>query len=87
MNTTQAKTALNEAIDDLKQARDQARLRLHLSSMEAKQRWNKLEASVEESIRRGRDEATEMAVTKARELAKSVREFTQSNSSSKTSSN
>ena len=80
MNTTQAKIALNEAMDDLKQARDQARLRLHLSTMEAKQQWNRLEENIEERIRRGRAEATEVAVTKARELAKSIREFAQDHS-------
>jgi CBS domain-containing protein len=75
-------SSLNEALEDLKAARDEARLQLHLLSMEARQRWHELEAKLEaldaEAVDRG-EKAARNVVSKARELAGSVRAFIEQN--------
>lgn len=71
-------SALKEALEDLAAARDEARLQLHLLSMEAREKWSDLEAELEgldpHSPERT-DKAADRFVTLVRELARSVRTF------------
>ena len=68
----------SEALKELSSARDEARLRLHLLTMEARGRWAELEQrldSFEQDLVGSGEHATEVTLSKARHLAQSVRAF------------
>lgn len=78
MTQKHAADSLKDAISDLTAARDQARLKLHLFSMEAQAKWRDLEAKVESLQKSAQTEAEHLAdesAAKARELAGAVRKF------------
>lgn len=69
---------LNEAIRELIAARDEARLQVHLFSLEARQGWEELEdslAELEERLAQGGGKLADAALTKTIELTQSVRSF------------
>lgn len=47
-----------DLVDDLKQTRDELRVKMHLASMEAKEQWDALEAKWEKFAARARLEDT-----------------------------
>lgn len=79
-----------EATQDLKNAlnaaRDEARMRLHLFSLDAKQKWSELEAklfALENKLQDGAEGAAsslEAAAKKVRELTDATRQFINENS-------
>lgn len=76
--TQPAATSLKEALSELAAARDQARVKLHLLSMDAQAKWRELESKVEALQKTAAHDAERMAdesAAKARELAHSVRKF------------
>lgn len=73
-----ASQSLKEALVDLEAARDQARLKLHLWSMDAQMKWKELESKVQSFQHSAESEAeriTDESAAKARELARTVRKF------------
>lgn len=73
-----ASQSLKEALVDLEAARDQARLKLHLWSMDAQTKWKQLESKVQSFQQSAETEAeriTDESAAKARELARTVRKF------------
>lgn len=74
-------SGLQQAIQELMTARDEARAQMHLFSMEVRQRWSELEdklLSLEHRAGLDTDKG-EGAVARARELTHAVREFVQRN--------
>lgn len=72
----------SEALKELSSARDEARLRLHLLTMDARDRWSELEQrldSFEQGLAGSGEHATEAALSTARHLAQSVRDFIKRN--------
>jgi len=68
----------DEALAELATARDEARLRAHLLSMDAHKRWEALEtelASLERKLTQTGEHATDTVLASARELAQVVVEF------------
>jgi hypothetical protein len=86
MQTTKQTNGLaNEALKELALVRDEARLRWHLLSMDARKRWQELEdkvESLEQSLRRRGEKANEAVLTAARDLSKTARDFLNSKSNS-----
>jgi hypothetical protein len=73
-----ASTSLKEALTDLVAARDEARIKLHLLSMDAQSKWRDLESKVDALQKTAAEDVERMAdesAAKARELARSVRTF------------
>lgn len=73
-----ASQSLKEALVDLTAARDQARLKLHLWSMDAQVKWKELETKVQSFQQAAETEAeriTDDSAAKARDLARTVRKF------------
>lgn len=67
-----------EILNELATIRDEARVRVHLLSMEAKERWGELETALqqlERKLDRGADEAAESAVESARSLFRAASDF------------
>lgn len=68
----------NQALDQIVRVRDTARLKLHLLSADARDRWHELEASlasIERKIARGQDGVKGDVVGRLRELTLGVREL------------
>jgi predicted transcriptional regulator len=68
----------NEVLAELATARDEARLRAHLLSMDARERWRALEVeleSLERNLTQTGERASESAVASARDLVRSVADF------------
>lgn len=61
----QVTSQVNKSLDELRQLRDEIRVRLHLAGMEARERWNELEPRLSDAEVRVR-EATEAAADAAR---------------------
>jgi CBS domain-containing protein len=61
-----------DALAELASVRDEARVQMHLLSLEAKQRWNELEAKLEALPSDG---AADTALTRLRELTRVARAF------------
>jgi hypothetical protein len=75
----------NETLRELAVLRDEARVRLHLFSMDARQRWQELERSLtdlEQDLRRRGEGASEALVTAAHKLLGKARDFLNSQSNS-----
>lgn len=82
MARTPASESLKEALTELATARDQARVKLHLLSLDAQQTWSDLERRIGELQSSAEREATRLADDSARtahDLARTVREFVQRN--------
>jgi hypothetical protein len=73
-----AKSALTEILDNLTRARDEARVRAHLLSMEARERWSELETKIED-IQDSAKVRGESSLEEAKELARTVEEFVKRN--------
>ena len=68
----------NEVFAELATARDEARLHAHLLSMDARERWGKLEIeleSLERTLTQKGEHATESVLESARDLAQAVIAF------------
>ena len=80
INLNSMPKSTQEALADLAEARDAARVRLHLLSMEAHQRWQKLEATLEELENKLSDQhctARESVLKATREATQAVKELLQ----------
>jgi len=65
-------------INDLKEIRDEIKLKLHLAGMDAKKQWQALEprlADLERRFERGTDKVAEAAVDLIDELADAFKSF------------
>jgi hypothetical protein len=70
--------SFKDAIDSLTRARDEARVSLHLLSMEGRKKWDEFEEKARGLEQRLGDQAehlSDLHVTKAQELSRSIREF------------
>jgi hypothetical protein len=72
--TTQLKGDIKKSLDALRTLRDEVRVQVHLAGMEAKERWGKLEPSLE-AVERAAQEATESSREAVNETVKLLREF------------
>ena len=73
-----ARESLNEALVDLEGVRDEARLSLHLLSLDAKKGWQELETDLQElegKVRALGEQVGESSAAKVREAAATVRAF------------
>jgi CBS domain-containing protein len=76
--STVTQDVIRDALRDLAQARDDARLQAHLFSLDARQRWSELETTLqnlEYRIGAGGNRAAEAAAATVREMTRAVREF------------
>jgi hypothetical protein len=64
---------LADALAELASVRDEARVQMHLFSLEAKQRWNEIEAKIEAAS--GKGSVGESALSALFELSRAAREF------------
>jgi hypothetical protein len=86
MQDTQPSQATQDLRDALNAARDEARVRLHLFSLDAKQKWSELEAklfALENKLQSGAEGAAsglEAAAKKVRELTDATRQLINENS-------
>jgi CBS domain-containing protein len=77
-----------DALERLTTVRDHARVRAHLLSLDARQRWGELEgelASLEDGLMRGGESALELATNKAAELVTSAEAFLERHTLGRTS--
>lgn len=78
MLTKESQKALTDAKAELDAAREAARLKLHLLSMDARRAWDELEGKIEEvhqNLEERSEKATEASASAARDLARSIRKF------------
>jgi hypothetical protein len=75
---TDLKSELAKSLELLRTMRDEARVKLHLGGMDAKDRWNRLEPRIEAALGKAANEATEASTAMVDEVAKALREFTSS---------
>lgn len=76
--TRETSEALKEAVEELDAARETARLKLHLLSLDAKRAWSEVEAQFRETqkaLGEQGEHAAEMSAKAARDLARSIRKF------------
>jgi hypothetical protein len=76
--TLETQDALKETVEELRAARETARLKLHLLSLDAKEAWKEVEARFQETetaLSERSDHAAEAAARAARDLARFVRKF------------
>ena len=76
--TLETQDALKETVEELRAARETARLKLHLLSLDAKEAWKQVEtrfAETESALGEQSDHAAEVAARAARDLARFVRKF------------
>jgi CBS domain-containing protein len=77
---TTRKDSIQHALRELISARDEVRLRMHLLSLEARQRWGELESKLlffQDQVSDGGERMADAASAKARELTRSIRDFMQ----------
>jgi len=75
---SESSDALKEAADELGAARDAARLKLHLLSMDARKTWDELESrvqAVQQELSGEGEKVAAASATAARDLARSIRKF------------
>lgn len=70
----QIKKQFDEAIQTAKTLRDEIRVELHLASLDAQDRWRKIEPGLADAEKFGSD-VSEAAKTAAQQVVKSFREF------------
>lgn len=73
--------SFKKALDSLTAARDEARLGLHLLSLDAKKKWDELElkaVALEMELGERAEELTETSAKQAQELSRVVHEFVDS---------
>lgn len=69
---------MSKAVEELRELRDQIKLKLHLASMDAKQEWSTLESkleTLEHKLDRGSDKVLEAAGGLIDELGAAFRSF------------
>lgn len=74
-------SATRNALEDLRVTRDEAKLKVHLLSMEARERWRELEQSIdnlEHYLNQGGAQLSEAASERLRQLKTGVAEFVRS---------
>jgi hypothetical protein len=74
----ESQDALKDAKEELEAAREVARLKLHLLSMDARRTWDELEGKIQElqgKLGERGEKATEVSAVAARDLARSIRKF------------
>jgi hypothetical protein len=78
MSKNEPLNTLEDARDELGAARELARLKLHLLSMDARRTWDELEGkfqSLQEDLGKQGEELGQTSATAARDLARSIRKF------------
>ncbi len=75
--TDDLRQQLNKSLDELKHLRDEIRVKLHLASMDAKSRWEKLEPRFTEAEQHVRD-AGERARHAVADVIKAFKSFSSS---------
>jgi len=78
MATKESTKALSEAVGELDAAREAAKLKLHLLSMDARRTWDEIEdsfLSLKQSLAQQSEKTAESSAVAARELARSLRKF------------
>ena len=78
MSKNESLTALDEAKQELEAAREVARLKLHLLSMDARRTWDDLEGkfqAFQEDLGKRGEEVGQASAAAARDLAGSIRKF------------
>ncbi len=78
MATKEPSKALSEAVDELDAAREAARVKMHLFSMDARHAWDEIEGSflsLKRDLAQQGEKAAETSATTARDLARSIRKF------------
>ncbi len=73
----------SDVLRDLQAARDEAKVQIHLMSMEARNRWRELESAleaVEQKVNHGGEKAAEALLGATVNLTQSVREFVKTHS-------
>ena len=80
MTNTETTKALDEAVRELEAAREAARLKVRLLSMDTQRAWHDLEGKIEAltfNLKQRSEKAAESSAVAARDLARSVRQFIQ----------
>ena len=78
MATKESTKVLTEAVGELDAAREAAKLKMHLLSMDARNTWDELEGnflSLKQTLAQQGEKATESSAAAARDLARSLRKF------------
>ena len=78
MSKNESTKALDDAKQELEAAREAARLKVHLLSMDARRTWDDLEKkfhAVQKDLGERGEKVGEASATAARELARSIRKF------------
>jgi ElaB/YqjD/DUF883 family membrane-anchored ribosome-binding protein len=75
---TDLKAELAKSLDLLRTLRDEARVKLHLGGMDAKDRWSKLEPRIEEALGKAVNEVSDASRVAVDETVKVLREFSAS---------
>jgi hypothetical protein len=81
MSKKESTKTLTEAVEELDAAREAARLKVHLLSMDARRTWDELEgsfSSLKKDLARESEKAAEASAVAARDLARSIRKFVES---------
>jgi transposase len=72
------KAELAKSLELLRTLRDEAKVKLHLGGMDAKDRWNKLEPRIEDALGKAASEVTDASRTVVDETVRVLREFSAS---------
>ncbi|HVU04332.1 MAG TPA: hypothetical protein VHE30_21385 [Polyangiaceae bacterium] len=78
MSTKESQKALKEAIEELSAARETAKLKAHLFSLDAKRAWEDLErefTDLRQKIEAQGEQVVETSAASARDLARSIRKL------------
>ncbi len=70
----QLKGEITKGLDALRTLRDEARVQIHLATMDAKERWNQLEPRLEE-VERAAHEVTESSKMAVQQGVKQLKAF------------
>lgn len=72
------KAELAKSLDLLRTLRDEAKVKLHLGGMDAKDRWNKLEPRIEDALAKAASDVTDASRAAVDDTVKVLREFSAS---------
>ena len=78
MSKNESQKTLDDAKDELEAAREMAKLKLHLLSMDARRTWDELEGkfqSFQKDLEKTSEEVGQSSAIAARDLARSIRKF------------
>ncbi len=78
MSKNESMKALNDAVQELETARETARVKLHLLSMDARNTWDGMEAKfleLKQNVENQGEKVAEASASAARDLARSIRKL------------